>query len=72
MAAKAASLNLHLEPVLVSAPPRDRWRRLRDLLGGLVILAVWLSLWSWVAVGVLAPPSQPGAGGTDVAERLRA
>jgi hypothetical protein len=36
---------------------RARWRVVRDLLGGVLVLAVWLSLWSWVAVGVLGPLS---------------
>lgn len=36
---------------------RERWRRVRDLLGGALILAVWLGLWAWVAVGVGAPLS---------------
>ncbi|BDG04877.1 hypothetical protein [Anaeromyxobacter oryzae] len=38
-----------------AAARRDRWRVLRDLLGGLLIVAVWLFLWGWVAVGVVAP-----------------
>ncbi|HEX7622332.1 MAG TPA: hypothetical protein VF400_02095, partial [Anaeromyxobacteraceae bacterium] len=29
----------------------------RHLLGGTLILAVWLALWTWVAVGVAAPLS---------------
>ena len=29
----------------------------RHLLGGTLIVAVWLSLWTWVAVGVVAPLS---------------
>ncbi|HEX7487367.1 MAG TPA: hypothetical protein VF341_00550, partial [Anaeromyxobacteraceae bacterium] len=29
----------------------------RHLLGGTLIIAVWLSLWTWVAVGVAAPLS---------------
>ena len=36
---------------------RARWRAMRDLLGGALILAVWLGLWAWVAVGVGAPLS---------------
>ena len=35
----------------------DRWRAFRNLLAGLLIVAVWLSLWTWVAVGVLRPLS---------------
>lgn len=35
-----------------------RWRLVRDLLGGALILAVWLGLWAWVAVGVGAPLSR--------------
>jgi len=68
----AASLKLNLFPALVSAPPRDRWRSVRDLLGGLVILAVWLSLWSWVALGVLAPASDSGPRRAEAAERFLA
>ena len=37
---------------------RERWRAVRDLLGGALILAVWLGLWAWVAVGVGAPLSR--------------
>jgi hypothetical protein len=37
---------------------RARWRLVRDLLGGALVLAVWLSLWSWVALGVVGPLSQ--------------
>lgn len=40
---------------------RARWRVVRDLLGGVLVLAVWLSLWSWVAVGVLGPLSHATA-----------
>jgi hypothetical protein len=36
----------------------DGWRLLRNLLGGLVILAIWLSLWAWVALGVMRPLSR--------------
>ncbi len=45
-----------------------RWRVFRNLLVGLLIFAVWLSLWTWVAVGVLRPlaaltgAAAPGAG----------
>lgn len=34
---------------------RVRWRRVRELLSGALILAVWLSLWTWIAFGVAAP-----------------
>ncbi len=37
---------------------RDRWQALRDLLGGGLVLALWLALWTvtWAAVaGPLAP-----------------
>ena len=37
---------------------RARWRVVRDLIGGALILAVWLGLWAWVAVGVGAPLSR--------------
>lgn len=39
---------------------RERWRWVRDLLGGALILAVWLGMWAWVAVGVSAPLSRVG------------
>jgi hypothetical protein len=35
----------------------DAWRLLKNLLGGIVILAVWLALWTWLAAGVLRPLS---------------
>ncbi len=35
----------------------DGWRLIRNLLGGLVILAIWAALWTWVAVGVVRPLS---------------
>lgn len=44
------------------APHEGGWRRLMDLLGGLLILTVWLSLWAWVAVGVAAPLGRVSAG----------
>jgi hypothetical protein len=34
---------------------RIRWRHVRELLSGALILAIWLSLWTWVTVGVAAP-----------------
>jgi hypothetical protein len=36
---------------------RDLWRPLSDLVGGALSLAVWVLLWAWVAVGVVAPLS---------------
>ena len=40
----------------------------RHLFGGALILAVWLSLWTWVTVGVVGPLSRmPPAAVTDVA-----
>ena len=53
----AALQKLSLTSFGTTAPAarRDRRRSLRDLLGGLLILAVWLFLWSWITVGVLAP-----------------
>ncbi len=58
----ARSMKLFLSP---RATPRDtwrdRWRLVRDLLGGALVLAVWLSLWSWVAVGVVGPLSHATA-----------
>lgn len=42
-------------PSLTTQGARLRWRGLRDLLSGALILAIWLSLWSWVTFGVAAP-----------------
>lgn len=42
---------------------RVRWRRLRELLSGALILAVWLSLWTWIAFGVAAPLGRLDADG---------
>jgi hypothetical protein len=46
----------------------DGWRLLRNLVGGLIIFAVWLSLWTWLALGVVRPlshlagaPARPAA-----------
>jgi hypothetical protein len=58
-----------------SAPSRQetwraRWRVVRDLLGGLLVLAVWLALWSWVAIGVVGPLSHAtSAGGAEATGR---
>jgi hypothetical protein len=49
-------------PNVPRAPKAEGRRRLMDLLGSLLILAVWLSLWAWVAVGVAAPLGRLGAG----------
>jgi hypothetical protein len=69
----AASPKLNLSPSFVSAPPRDRWRSLREVLGGLVILAVWISLWSWVAIGVLPSGQHRSTGPTPASvEQIRA
>jgi len=40
----------------------------RHLFGGALILAVWMSLWTWLAVGVVGPLSRsmPPTEGTDV------
>jgi F0F1-type ATP synthase membrane subunit a len=35
----------------------DGWRLYRNLLGGALILAVWLALWTWFAAGVVRPVS---------------
>ncbi|WP_242346831.1 hypothetical protein [Anaeromyxobacter terrae] len=52
------SMKLFLSPRAAPDTWRDRWRLVRDLLGGALVLAVWLSLWSWVAVGVVGPLSR--------------
>jgi hypothetical protein len=52
---------------------RVRWRRVRELLSGALILAVWLSLWTWIAFGVAAPLGRIDAdGGIVRAAQLRA
>ncbi len=51
---------------------RDGWRLFKNLLGGAVILLVWLALWAWVAAGVVKPLSAVhalGAPSAGVAER---
>ncbi|ACG74671.1 hypothetical protein AnaeK_3458 [Anaeromyxobacter sp. K] len=60
-------------PTAPRAAKAEGWRRLMDLLGSLLILAVWLSLWAWVAVGVAAPLGRIGAGapGTAASASLR-
>ncbi|ABS25091.1 hypothetical protein [Anaeromyxobacter sp. Fw109-5] len=54
----ARPVKLTLSPSLPQETWRARWRLVRDLLGGALVLAVWLSLWSWVALGVVGPLSQ--------------
>lgn len=34
---------------------RERWRRVHEFVSGALILAIWLSLWSWLTFGVAAP-----------------
>jgi hypothetical protein len=50
---------------------RDPWQFAKHLLGGAVIVLVWLALWAWVAAGVVRPlsgvPSLQAR--ADVAER---
>jgi len=50
--------NLATPVPLLSALSHRRGDTLRALLGGAMLLAVWLFLWSWVAIGVAAPLSQ--------------
>ena len=40
---------------------RLRWRLVRELLSGALILAVWLALWSWFTLGVAAPLGRTSA-----------
>lgn len=68
---------------LTSTPGRHGWRPWRNLLGGLLIVAVWLSLWAWMAVGVVrslsavaasanrAATPPPALAQGDVARRFR-
>ncbi len=50
---------------------RERWQVVRDLLGGVLILAVWLALWTsvWAAV---AGPLSPARAERPAAERALA
>ena len=43
--------------VLAGIQGRHGWRLWKNLLGGLLIVLVWLSLWAWMAVGVVRPLS---------------
>ncbi len=44
---------------------RERWLGLRDLLGGALLLAAWLALWTvtWAAVAGPLRPGEPARGG---------
>src|SRR6266567_4712340 len=44
-------------PPFAGLAARNASRTARNLLGGTLILAVWFSLWAWVAVGVVRPLS---------------
>jgi ferric-dicitrate binding protein FerR (iron transport regulator) len=44
-------------PTLARVASRNAGRLARHLLGGTLIVAVWLSLWTWLAVGVVGPLS---------------
>jgi hypothetical protein len=51
-------------PVLARLSGRDAGRIARHLLGGALVLAAWVSLWTWMAMGVVGPLStlpEPGA-----------
>lgn len=51
---------------------RERWLRLRDLVGGALLLMAWLALWTvtWAAIaGPLAPVERPGVPATASAQR---
>ena len=50
----ARSLGLHLSDG-TQAPGRARWGVLRDLVGGALLLALWLTIWSFLALGVAGP-----------------
>jgi hypothetical protein len=67
------SAKLSLDPRAISDSGwRDRWRAVRELLGGALILAVWLSLWSWVALGVAAPLGRLDGAAPQAAGAVRA
>lgn len=51
---------------------RQRWVSLQDLLGGALLLAAWIALWTvtWAAVaGPLSPAEAPRAGAEAAAVR---
>lgn len=50
----SVKLNLSRRP---EPAKRDVWRSVSDLLGGALALAVWLALWTWIAIGVVGPLS---------------
>lgn len=73
---RIAATGLSRSRIRVSAPelPALAWLAARHtgplarhLLGGALILAVWLSLWTWVAIGVAAPLSTVPRGSGDTA-----
>ncbi|GEJ58712.1 DUF2917 domain-containing protein [Anaeromyxobacter diazotrophicus] len=81
---RVAATGLSRSRIRVSAPELPALARLaargaaplaRHLFGGALILAVWLSLWTWVAIVVAAPlATGPRAGGgtaAETAERVR-
>jgi F0F1-type ATP synthase membrane subunit a len=41
---------------------RDGRRLAKNLFGGALILAIWLALWAWLALGVVRPVSSTAAG----------
>jgi hypothetical protein len=43
------------EAALSSITAGSGWRLLKNLMGGAVILAIWLALWGWVLLGVMGP-----------------
>lgn len=63
----SSSASRQVRPVPAPAAPRARWgwlQLLRDSIGGALLLAVWLALWTvtWAAVaGPLSPASDAGA-----------
>lgn len=62
-------------PTYEGSPParrrwRERWLTLRDLLGGALVLAAWIALWTvtWAAVaGPLRPSDAARADAAEIA-----
>jgi hypothetical protein len=50
-----------LGPISSSRARRERWVSLRDVLGGALLLAAWIALWTvtWAAVAGPLRPTEP-------------
>jgi hypothetical protein len=52
--------------------PRRSARAFRDLAGGALLLAVWVSLWTFFTLGVAAPAGRIAAGAAGAAPSVAA